>query len=865
MNLTANLFASLPSWNQQIAAAIISLSWQVAVAGLVLWFVLRWVPRSRAQLRYAAGCLLFFSIPVGLAVQCFVAATGESLQSSQVSVTGTSGAPKDPTSVETAETTFTAWMNPIDLGRRDPSASSLLSVNDRKTMDPASDHAATSVIRGWFRGPIGTWENLAAIISTLYLLGLSVMLIRCAAGVYLTQRLRRRSRMIQEDKIKSLVKELAQQLKLRVTPVVKVCEQVVVPMVVGVIKPMILLPASISTSLSSSELEAVLLHELAHIRRWDPLVNFIQRVVESILFFHPVAWWMSRQIAQERENCCDDIAAQRTDGGVAYASTLIRLAEICLESKAAEPSPALSGLGAAGRNPSQLRQRIERQLTIDAAHRSGWVSWITMASLVCLTTGFVWVTSTRPSADPLAQTGGSSLVSPLVAVQSKKQQEKAKGTTAKSAAAILDNKPKDNKPRAEKQIDDKQKSGKSKLDFLQPYRELHELSLEMTRDQFLQIVQANKFTATPSRDQSFYSIETGDGFTVIVMFESGKPGNCKGIQRIPGGRILKPQGSESAASKDKAHRDRDSNQPAPPTNGNLSELAKVDLAGKQVNAESLAKLSGRHFEEVTLRNATLNGKLVRLICAAGSIKNLRIFGIGLSGQVNRLQNLSGLIKLEIGAPLLVEDLKAIGQLQQLQSLSLPKDLALTVTGAKQIARLVKLQELRLYGVDVDDASFVELATLTNLRRLDLSHTRVTDLGLKTLTNMRQLTHLELTRYSGEEQISDLCLETIAKLTELQRLSLSGKVSDQGLARVVKLPNLTSLAILNTRITPGGLKNLADSKIQSLTVPAGLLRANVKFLEKCRHLKHINVIGDSHEPLDSQLMQSYPDFDFSFSG
>ncbi|NRA59121.1 MAG: M48 family metalloprotease, partial [Phycisphaerales bacterium] len=84
------------------------------------------------------------------------------------------------------------------------------------------------------------------------------------------------------------------------------------PMVVGWLAPVVLIPASAMASLTPEQLRAVLVHELAHIRRYDPIVNALQAIAESLLFFHPVTWWLSRQIRHEREHCCDSIAAELT-------------------------------------------------------------------------------------------------------------------------------------------------------------------------------------------------------------------------------------------------------------------------------------------------------------------------------------------------------------------------------------------------------------------------------------------------------------------------------------------------------------------------------------------------------------------------
>src|SRR5207248_10932295 len=79
-----------------------------------------------------------------------------------------------------------------------------------------------------------------------------------------------------------------------------------VPAVIGYLRPYILLPISAVTGLDESQIAAVLAHELAHVRRHDYLVNMLQSAVETVLFFHPAVWWISRRIREERELCCDD-------------------------------------------------------------------------------------------------------------------------------------------------------------------------------------------------------------------------------------------------------------------------------------------------------------------------------------------------------------------------------------------------------------------------------------------------------------------------------------------------------------------------------------------------------------------------------
>ena len=119
-----------------------------------------------------------------------------------------------------------------------------------------------------------------------------------------------------------------------------------VPCVIGWLRPIILLPPAACLGLSPQQMEAVLAHELAHIKRHDFLINGLQRIAEALLFYHPGAWWMSRQIRIEREHCCDDAAVSACPDVVAYARALTTLE---MSRHASEPLVAVTGGDLVGR------------------------------------------------------------------------------------------------------------------------------------------------------------------------------------------------------------------------------------------------------------------------------------------------------------------------------------------------------------------------------------------------------------------------------------------------------------------------------------------------------------------------------------
>lgn len=206
------------------------------------------------------------------------------------------------------------------------------------------------------------WRALAPVLTFLYLLGVVGMLARFAWGLAAGYRMRRDREPLSEPAMLEIVARRARALGLRFVPAVAYCQRIAVPALVGVLRPMILLPVALASTLTPEEIEAILTHELAHLRRYDPLVNFVQRIIEAVLFFHPCVWYLSRQVSREREHCCDDLVLASGATPRAYAQSLLRIAELSLRASRATRPRWSSVLQASGDRPSQLRGRIIRLL-----------------------------------------------------------------------------------------------------------------------------------------------------------------------------------------------------------------------------------------------------------------------------------------------------------------------------------------------------------------------------------------------------------------------------------------------------------------------------------------------------------------------
>jgi HEAT repeat protein/beta-lactamase regulating signal transducer with metallopeptidase domain len=155
-----------------------------------------------------------------------------------------------------------------------------------------------------------------------------------------------------------------------------------VPAVIGWIRPVVLIPATLVNGLTLAQLEAILAHELAHIRRHDFLVNLLQAVVETLMFYHPAMWWISRQARQEREHCCDDVAIRVCGDRKLYAGALLTLEN----HRAMGLLPAATG--------GDLLARVRRIAAIRLTHAETtprWLAAMVAFAVVALGTGAVFL------------------------------------------------------------------------------------------------------------------------------------------------------------------------------------------------------------------------------------------------------------------------------------------------------------------------------------------------------------------------------------------------------------------------------------------------------------------------------------------
>jgi beta-lactamase regulating signal transducer with metallopeptidase domain/uncharacterized protein involved in exopolysaccharide biosynthesis len=226
---------------------------------------------------------------------------------------------------------------------------------------------------------VGVLSQMAPWLAMFWLAGTAYFIFRLARSWWWVGKLRTRDNepldTVWIEKLNALRERLGISRPVRLLK----SALVEVPTVIGWLRPMILLPASSLTGLSPEQLEAVLAHELAHVRRLDYLVNAFQCVVETLMFYHPVVWWISHHVREERENCCDDLVVEVCGDRLNYARALTVLETIRVES----PRLAFAATG------GSLVNRIRRLLGTRADDRPA--STRELSGLVLVVIGFLLI------------------------------------------------------------------------------------------------------------------------------------------------------------------------------------------------------------------------------------------------------------------------------------------------------------------------------------------------------------------------------------------------------------------------------------------------------------------------------------------
>lgn len=264
---------------------------------------------------------------------------------------------------------------------------------------PRHDNASLKRLRTWL-------ESWLAWLVLGWLGGVTLLSLRLAGGLWRLRMLTRRDARPVAAPWQERLTALAR--RLGVGRPVRLMESTAaaVPVALGWLKPVILLPASSLTGLAPEALEALLVHELAHIRRHDFAINLFQTIVETLLFYHPAVWWVSRRVSIEREFCCDDLAAEVCGNPVTYARALAAMETL----RIALPRPALAASG------GSLMERVARLVGGPAPRRpfSSWLAGFMVLSLLAVFGLFTQLTPRAEKAGP-QQSGDHAVYKSLAA------------------------------------------------------------------------------------------------------------------------------------------------------------------------------------------------------------------------------------------------------------------------------------------------------------------------------------------------------------------------------------------------------------------------------------------------------------------
>ena len=205
----------------------------------------------------------------------------------------------------------------------------------------------------------------APFVTAAYFLGVALMTLRLTVALRGGRRLRQSAIPVDDTCLLAMLDREIRRIGVKTSPAVAYCERISIPIVVGIMEPAILLPAALASGLSPDQLQAILAHELAHIRRFDLMVNLLQRLAEAVLFFHPAVWFVSRLVSIEREVVADDTVLAAGWPRVHYADALVRMAELSSTLRSTRFVEQGAALAAWGPRESEFKRRILRLVAGD--------------------------------------------------------------------------------------------------------------------------------------------------------------------------------------------------------------------------------------------------------------------------------------------------------------------------------------------------------------------------------------------------------------------------------------------------------------------------------------------------------------------
>ena len=356
-------FSALPDWVDRLGWVLIHFVWQGAIAGVAAWLACHFLRGASARTRYTVLCAAL--AVCGLAPLLTWVLLGPSAHFSGAS-------------------TFAAV----------PQAGSNVVV-------PAPPPSGPLTTAPLIRPPAGAQESAwpAAVEGALpdlvivWGIGVTILTIRLTHAWFNLRRMRGAGQPVEDRHWTARFGTLAREMGVARVIAFLECAQVDVPTVAGWFRPVLLVPVQFLASLPPEQVEAILAHEVAHVRRHDYLVNLAQILVETLLFYHPAIWWLGSALRRERENCCDDLAVRAIGNRLTYARALAALEE----GRSALPSLALAA------TDGTLLDRVRRVLGQAPVRnaRQAWFAPLVLAAVAVSALGASLYSMAGPAPDEM--------------------------------------------------------------------------------------------------------------------------------------------------------------------------------------------------------------------------------------------------------------------------------------------------------------------------------------------------------------------------------------------------------------------------------------------------------------------------------
>ena len=839
--------------------------WQVAAMALLLAVVLSVCRKHGARASYSACCAALLLTIVLPAITFFLVPghsdTGASPTETEVNLRLNATLGDASPLREGPEGDEIAFKRSIrEVGNR-----SQPRANDAEIAPTPSPVPATEVITSFGRQLSASSASWLPWVALVWLLGVAVLSLWNVGGWLSVQLLKTRGTCAVSLGIQEAAVRMARQMSLNRS--VRLLGSTIVdsPLVLGAIKPLILLPASLLCQLPPDQLESLLAHELAHILRQDYFINLLQCAIETLLFYHPAVWWISAQTRVQREYCCDDIAVGLTSNRTVYVKALAAVAG----ARASLLAPAASG--------GQLLPRLQRLLGATSPRRSHPSRWLTGAAALALCATLLALLTVR-SHSAIAQAPAKSDADKAAAAEERAIQAvlKAGGSVQRDAneksnpvtsvflgrgqigmrdkTAVTDATLKDLKEL--KSLKNLRLNGAAVTDagmaYLKDIASLQSLTLNKTQ---ITDVGLNDLKGLKNLQQ-FYLEDTGvtdAGLKGIKELQKLQTLDLKStkvtdvglkeLKELENLRMLSISGAQVTDVGLKALKELKSLE-----NLNLSEPKALDSGLNDIQElKSLRTLmlNGPQVTDVSLANLKEQNGITTLILSETDVTN--------EGLKN-LKKLTGLHTLQLSGTLVSDEgLKELIELKHLQTLGLHR-LAVTDAGLPHLIVLTNLQTLTLDGTSVTSAgldllrtalpncnvrnvgrpadapgrrgapvsSEKQAAVVKSLEKLGGRIAGTRSLGRVTMTSaifqgyqltdaalkdVKELTTLQELRLD-QTSVTDTGLRDLVGLTNLHRLSLDGaSVTDAGLKYLKGLTNLQTLNLRNTKVTDAALNDL----------------------------------------------------------